>query len=80
MCPDGFAGGAFLLDGLGHGALGWVDIGSIIAMSILATGNITGASFNSARTLGPYVTDTVFGGPSLWGTPGYTSSARSSAR
>lgn len=49
--PDGFAG---------------LGIGFIIAMGILATGNITGASFNPARTLGPYVTNTVFGGTNFW--------------
>lgn len=49
--PDQFAG---------------LAIGLTIGMGIFATGNITGASFNPARTLGPYVTNTLFGGPSLW--------------
>jgi glycerol uptake facilitator protein len=49
--PDQFAG---------------LAIGLTVGMGIFATGDITGASFNPARTLGPYVTNTVFGGPGLW--------------
>lgn len=49
--PEGFAG---------------LGIGFVIAMGILATGNITGASFNPARTLGPYATNTLFGGTNFW--------------
>lgn len=53
---------------------GWAGllIGFVIAMGVLTTGNISGASFNPARTIGPYVTITVsnalFGteGPFLW--------------
>ncbi len=49
--PDSFAG---------------LAIGGIVAVGVLTTGNITGGSFNPARTLGPYVTTTAFGGESLW--------------
>lgn len=49
--PDQFAG---------------LAIGLTVGMGIFATGNITGASFNPARTLGPYVTNSLFGGPSFW--------------
>lgn len=46
--------------------LAGLAIGATVAMGILATGNVTGASFNPARTLGPYVADSLFGGPDLW--------------
>lgn len=46
--------------------LAGLAIGATVAMGILATGNVTGASFNPARTLGPYVADSLFGGPELW--------------
>lgn len=48
-------------------------IGFVVAVGVLTTGNITGASFNPARTIGPYVTITVSNavlgtdGPFLWG-------------
>lgn len=48
-------------------------IGFVVAAGVLATGNISGASFNPARTIGPYVTITVSNallgteGPFLWG-------------
>lgn len=58
---------AFAVDDRAPDQMAGLGIGLIIAMGILATGNITGASFNPARTLGPYVTDTLFGGPNLWG-------------
>lgn len=41
-------------------------IGLVVGAGITTTGNITGASFNPARTLGPYVGNTLFGGPNLW--------------
>lgn len=37
-------------------------IGFIVAIGIITTGNISGASFNPARTVGPYVANTVFAG------------------
>lgn len=49
--PAGFAG---LIIGLTVGAM------------ITATGNITGASLNTARTFGPYLGDWLLGGPDLW--------------
>lgn len=48
-------------------------IGFVVAVGVLTTGNISGASFNPARTIGPYVTITVSNavlgtdGPFLWG-------------
>ncbi|HEY9205694.1 MAG TPA: MIP/aquaporin family protein [Candidatus Methanoperedens sp.] len=41
-------------------------IGMVIAVDIIVTGNITGSSLNPARTFGPYVGDSLFGGPNLW--------------
>jgi glycerol uptake facilitator protein len=41
-------------------------IGLVVGGGIITTGNITGASFNPARTFGPYVGNTLFGGPNLW--------------
>lgn len=49
--PDEFAG---------------LAIGFVIAIGVLTTGNISGASFNPARTFGPYLTNTLFGGDFLW--------------
>lgn len=41
-------------------------VGMVVAVDIIATGNITGSSLNPARTFGPYFGDSLFGGPSLW--------------
>lgn len=41
-------------------------IGLVVGAGIITTGNITGASFNPARTFGPYVGNALFGGPDLW--------------
>jgi glycerol uptake facilitator protein len=43
-----------------------VIIGLVVGAGIITTGNITGASFNPARTFGPYIGNTLFGGPNLW--------------
>lgn len=57
---------AFVVDDRTPDDLAGLAIGFIVATGILATGNISGASFNPARTLGPYVTNTILGGPNLW--------------
>jgi len=49
--PPGFAG---------------LIIGLTVGGMITATGNIAGASLNTARTFGPYLIDSVLGGPNLW--------------
>ncbi len=41
-------------------------IGMVVTVDIIVTGNISGSSLNPARTFGPYLVDTLFGGPSLW--------------
>lgn len=58
---------AFAVDDRTPDSLTGLAIGFIVAIGIFTTGNISGASFNPARTIGPYVTDTLFGGPNLWG-------------
>ncbi|HOV66827.1 MAG TPA: MIP/aquaporin family protein [Methanoregulaceae archaeon] len=49
--PPGFAG---------------LVIGLTVGGVITTTGNIAGASLNPARTFGPYLADSIFGGPNLW--------------
>jgi glycerol uptake facilitator protein len=49
--PQGFAG---------------IIIGLTVGGVITSTGNIAGASLNTARTFGPYLIDSVLGGPGLW--------------
>jgi len=49
--PPGFAG---------------LIIGLTVGGMITATGNIAGASLNTARTFGPYLADFILGGPNLW--------------
>ncbi len=41
-------------------------IGLMVAADITVTGNVTGSSLNPARTFGPYLADSLFGGPNLW--------------
>lgn len=45
---------------------GWV-IGVTVACVILVVGPVTGASINPARTIGPYVATSLFGGAAPWG-------------
>jgi len=47
---------------------GWAGlvIGTAATVSLLLEGNITGGSINPARTFGPYLMDTLFGGSNLW--------------
>jgi len=49
--PPGFAG---------------LVIGLTVGGMITTTGNIAGASLNPARTFGPYLLDSLLGGPDLW--------------
>ncbi len=49
--PAGFAG---------------LAIGLVVAADIIVTGNITGSSLNPARTFGPYLIESLFGGANLW--------------
>lgn len=49
--PPGFAG---------------LIIGLTVGGMITTTGNIAGASLNTARTFGPYLIDSLMGGPNLW--------------
>lgn len=51
QAPPGFAG---------------LIIGLTVGGVITTTGNIAGASLNPARTFGPYLIDSVLGGPQLW--------------
>jgi len=41
-------------------------IGLTVGGVITTTGNIAGASLNPARTFGPYLADSLLGGPNLW--------------
>lgn len=47
---------------------GWAGliIGLIIGGNIIAAGPVTGGSMNPARTFGPYLVTTIFGGPNFW--------------
>ena len=49
--PPGFAG---------------LIIGLTVGGVITTIGNITGSSLNTARTFGPYLIDSLLGGPDLW--------------
>lgn len=49
--PQGFAG---------------LVIGLTVGGVITTTGNIAGSSLNTARTFGPYLIDSLMGGPYLW--------------
>lgn len=57
---------ALAVDDRGPSDLAGLGIGLVIAGGVVTTGNISGASFNPARTIGPYVTNSAFGGPNLW--------------
>jgi glycerol uptake facilitator protein len=57
---------ALAVYGRGSKPFSGLIIGLVVAGGITTTGNISGASFNPARTLGPYVANSLFGGPDLW--------------
>jgi len=44
-----------------------ISIGLSVATIIITIGNISGASFNPARTFGPYLGNLILGGANLWG-------------
>ena len=44
-----------------------IAIGLTVAAAIFVLGPITGGSINPARTFGPYLVNTIVGGPKLWG-------------
>lgn len=47
---------------------GWAGlvIGLIVCGVIITVGNISGSAINPGRAFGPYLIDTLFGGPVLW--------------
>jgi glycerol uptake facilitator protein len=47
------------------GWAGWI-IGMTVAAVIITMGNISGQGINPARTFGPYLGNTIFGGSNLW--------------
>ena len=57
---------ALAVYGRGSKSFSGLIIGLVVAGGIITTGNISGASFNPARTFGPYIANTLFGGPNLW--------------
>ena len=61
-----FAVMSFIIDDWTLDDLAGLPIGFVVAVAHLAVGNVSGASFNPARTLGPYVTNSLLGGPNFW--------------
>jgi len=61
-----FAVMVFVTDDRTPDDLAGLVIGFVVAISHLAIGNVSGASLNPARTLGPYVTNSLLGGPNFW--------------
>jgi glycerol uptake facilitator protein len=49
-----------------RGGFAGLAIGLVVAIDIIVGGNVTGASMNPARTFGPYLADTILGGPNMW--------------
>jgi glycerol uptake facilitator protein len=50
-----------------RGGFAGLAIGLVVVADIIVFGNITGASMNPARTFGPYLVNTLVGGPNMWG-------------
>ena len=61
-----FAVMSFIIDDWTLDDLAGLPIGFVVGVAHLAVGNVSGASFNPARTLGPYVTNSLLGGPNFW--------------
>lgn len=62
---------AMVIDDRTPDQLAGLVIGFVVAMGVWVVGNVSGASFNPARTIGPYVTNTIAGlfgvpNPALW--------------
>ncbi|HET7325076.1 MAG TPA: MIP/aquaporin family protein [Halococcus sp.] len=57
---------AMAIDEEGSDQLAGLVIGFVVGVGVIAVGNVDGASFNPARTIGPYVSNTLFGGPNFW--------------
>ncbi len=62
---------AMVIDDRTPDQLAGLVIGFVVAMGVWVVGNVSGASFNPARTIGPYVTNTIAGlfgvaDPALW--------------
>ena len=49
-----------------RGGFAGLVIGFVVAADIIVFGNVTGASMNPARTFGPYLANTLVGGPNMW--------------
>jgi len=49
-----------------RGGFAGLAIGLVVAADIIVGGNVTGASMNPARTFGPYLANTLVGGPNMW--------------
>jgi glycerol uptake facilitator protein len=49
-----------------RGGFAGLAIGLVVVADIIVFGNVTGASMNPARTFGPYLVDTLLGGPNMW--------------
>ena len=62
----GFAIMAVAVDDRAPKQLAGLMIGLAVALAIMVVGPLTGASLNPARTFGPYLASTVFGGAPPW--------------
>ncbi|MGE4424723.1 MAG: MIP/aquaporin family protein, partial [Pseudodesulfovibrio sp.] len=49
-----------------RGGFAGLAIGLVVVADIIVFGNITGAAINPARAFGPYLIDSLLGGPIAW--------------